>query len=100
MASDTEDELPSDLFQEPADYYPPEKPATFASYELVSGETLDLRLVGGNPLWGHMLWNAGKVTARYLEEHAEQLVKDKDVLELGAGAGLPSLVCQRRGARK
>ncbi len=40
------------------------------------------------------------MTAQYLEENAEELVKDKDVLELGAGAGLPSLVCALRGARK
>jgi EEF1A N-terminal glycine/lysine methyltransferase len=30
----------------------------------------------------------------------EDLVKGKDVLELGAGAGLPSLVCVVRGARQ
>jgi nicotinamide N-methyltransferase len=30
----------------------------------------------------------------------DDLVKDKDVLELGAGAGLPSLVCAARGARQ
>lgn len=30
----------------------------------------------------------------------EELVKGKDVLELGAGAGLPSLVCAARGARQ
>lgn len=37
--------------------------------------------------------------ADYLEERAEDLIKDKDVLELGAGAGLPSLVCAINGAR-
>jgi EEF1A N-terminal glycine/lysine methyltransferase len=46
------------------------------------------------------LWNAGKVIAQYLEDNAENLVKGKDVLELGAGAGLPSLVCAARGARQ
>lgn len=49
---------------------------------------------------GHLLWNAGKVIAQYLEDNAESLVKGKDVLELGAGAGLPSLVCAARGARQ
>lgn len=38
--------------------------------------------------------------AQYLEDNAENLVKGKDVLELGAGAGLPSLVCAARGARQ
>ena len=47
-----------------------------------------------------MLWNAGRVTSRYLEENAESIVKGKYVLELGAGAGLPSIICALRGARK
>ena len=38
--------------------------------------------------------------AQYLEDNVQELVKDKDVLELGAGAGLPSLVSAVRGARK
>ena len=38
--------------------------------------------------------------AQYLEDNAKELVKGKDVLELGAGAGLPSLVCAARGARR
>lgn len=37
--------------------------------------------------------------SEYLEEHADRLIVGKDVLELGAGAGLPSLVCAVRGAR-
>ena len=48
---------------------------------------------------GHLLWNAGRVISRHLEEQVELLVKDKTVLELGAGAGLPSLVCAVLGAR-
>lgn len=39
------------LFQEPDDFYPPERPATFTQYTLLSGQTLNLRLVGHNPLW-------------------------------------------------
>jgi nicotinamide N-methyltransferase len=50
MASDSDDEG-IDLFQEPADYYPPEKEATFASHQLLSGKELTVRLVGHNPLW-------------------------------------------------
>ena len=49
---------------------------------------------------GHLLWNAGQVISEYLQLHAEELVVGKDVLELGAGAGLPSLVCGILGARK
>jgi nicotinamide N-methyltransferase len=41
----------TDLFKEPDDYYPPEKPATFVEHILQSGQELRLRLVGHNPLW-------------------------------------------------
>jgi len=51
-------------------------------------------------LKGHLLWNAGQVVALYLEQHAEQLIRGKTVLELGAGGGLPSLVSAVLGAQK
>lgn len=38
------------------------------------------------------------MVARYLEDNVESLVQDKTVLELGAGAGLPSLVAAVLGA--
>jgi nicotinamide N-methyltransferase len=40
-----------DFFQEPADFYEPEKEASFASHTLLSGKELTVRLVGHNPLW-------------------------------------------------
>ncbi|KAK3173963.1 hypothetical protein Dsin_032977 [Dipteronia sinensis] len=49
---------------------------------------------------GHLLWNAAQVIAIYLEDNVDDLVKSKTVLELGAGAGLPSLVCAVLGASK
>jgi hypothetical protein len=49
MASDDEGGL--DLFQEPADYFEPEKEATFATHRLLSGKEFPVRLVGHNPLW-------------------------------------------------
>ncbi|KAF2644077.1 hypothetical protein P280DRAFT_477506 [Massarina eburnea CBS 473.64] len=94
------DEGGIDLFQEPADYYPPEKEATFASHRLLSGQELNIRLVGHNPLWGHFLWNAGRTLAHFLEERSNDLVKAKTVLELGAGGGLPSLICALNGAAR
>lgn len=50
MASDSE-EAGIDLFDEPSDFYQPEKEATFASHRLLSGKDLVIRLVGHNPLW-------------------------------------------------
>ncbi|KAF1831441.1 hypothetical protein BDW02DRAFT_505277 [Decorospora gaudefroyi] len=97
MSSVSDDEG-LDLFQEPAGFYESEKQATFASHRLLSGEELTVRLVGHNPLWGHFLWNAGRTISIYLEERAAELIKDRTVLELGAGAGLPSLVCALNGA--
>ncbi|KZF23632.1 nicotinamide N-methyltransferas-like protein Nnt1 [Xylona heveae TC161] len=96
-----EDSLTDDfcLFEEPEGYFQAEKPPTSATHELLSGETVTVRLVGHNPLWGHLLWNAGRVISNYLEERSETLIRGRDILELGAGAGLPSLVCAKRDAR-
>ncbi|KAF2220432.1 putative methyltransferase-domain-containing protein [Elsinoe ampelina] len=94
--SDSEDDL--DLFQEPEDFYEKAKPATTVTHQLTDGTNLVLHLVGHNPLWGHFLWNAGKVISNHIEQNAESLVRDKTVLELGAGAGLPSFTCSLRGA--
>ncbi|MCJ1366826.1 hypothetical protein MMC16_005956 [Acarospora aff. strigata] len=99
MSEEDEESLDAKLFKEPEGYYKPETPETYAEHTLLSGEALKLRLVGHNPLWGHLLWNAGRVVSDYLEENAGALIKGKDVVELGAGAGLPSLVCAARGAQ-
>ncbi|ODH51230.1 hypothetical protein GX48_02659 [Paracoccidioides brasiliensis] len=105
-----------DIFQEPEGFLPPLKEATFEEYTMRSGQTIKLRLVGSHPLWvgittndasptnrfpmeGFLLWNAGKTSAYYLESKARDWVEGRDILELGAGAGLPSLVCAILGAR-
>jgi nicotinamide N-methyltransferase len=49
-------------------------------------------------LWGHKLWNASKVLGEMIEEDPS-LVKGKNCLELGAGAGLPSLLAALNGAK-
>ncbi|KAL8995711.1 MAG: hypothetical protein Q9169_004605 [Polycauliona sp. 2 TL-2023] len=88
------------IFQEPSDYYPAPKPATFESKTLQTGETLQLRLVGHNPLWGHHLWNGAQVVTDYLYDHAQELVQGRTILELGAGAGLPSIAAAIWGAQQ
>lgn len=96
MSHSEQDELDlqdNDLFHEPENYYPPEKPPTFATYTTQGGSHLKIRMVGSSPLWGHLLWNAGQVVGKYLEKNAHDLVQGRNVLELGAGAGLPSLIC-------
>ena len=90
----------ADLFEEPDAYRQKPKPSTVAEYILVSGEALRVRLVGFSPLWGHELWNAARVAANFLEHKADSLIKGKDVLELGAGAGVPGIVCALHGARR
>ncbi|KAL1730800.1 putative methyltransferase-domain-containing protein [Schizophyllum commune] len=102
-------EAPLDLdamFPEPP--RPKTPPATVTTYERdpsrVNADTsswrkIDIRLVGDHPLWGHYLWNAARAFATYLDTH-EDLYKGRNVLELGAGGGLPSLVTALNGARK
>ena len=51
MSSDEDEILSSAMFQEPNDYFEPEKPYTYNEYTLLSGQKLRLRLVGHNPLW-------------------------------------------------
>ncbi|KAJ1961600.1 Protein N-terminal and lysine N-methyltransferase efm7, partial [Dimargaris xerosporica] len=64
-----------------------------------SPSAVELRLLGSHPLWGHILWNAAKHFTHYFDAR-KALVQDKAVLELGAGAALPSIVAALNGARK
>lgn len=47
---------------------------------------------------GHLLWNAGRTISDYLEGNASALLSGRNVLELGAGAGLPGIVSAINGA--
>ncbi|TXT15746.1 hypothetical protein VHUM_00249 [Vanrija humicola] len=82
-------------------------PFSYATYELPSelgytaadgGREVSIRLVGSHPLWGHHLWNTARVTTTYLLTHAASLVRDKRILELGAGGALPSVAVALAGA--
>ena len=44
-------------------------------------------------------WNAARAIATYLDENQE-IYRDMDVLELGAGGALPSIVTAKNGARR
>lgn len=51
MSSDEDENFTNAMFQEPSDYFQPEKSCTHTDYTLLSGKKLRLRLVGHNPLW-------------------------------------------------
>lgn len=63
----------------------------------VGGETIQLRMVKKHALWGDHLWNGGRWLANHLEANPH-LVTGKSVIELGAGAGLPSLIASKLDA--
>ena len=87
----------------------------------LSWNILEIELVGSHPLWGHYLfvvqislaiqfaayllphlkasWNAAKAFAAYLDANP-QLYANRNVLELGAGGGLPGIVTALNGAKK
>ncbi|GAO14971.1 uncharacterized protein UV8b_00521 [Ustilaginoidea virens] len=85
------------LMQDPRDYYPPSPPPTKQVFTMQGGKQITLHLVGHSPTEAHHLWNGAKFMADYFE-HDPSRVAGKSVLELGAGAGLPSLVAAILGA--
>lgn len=87
------------LMEDPEGYYPPSPPPTKQVYTMRSGKAVTLHLVGHSPTEAHHLWNGAKFIADYLEDEPGR-VRGKAVLELGAAAGLPSLVAGILGARK
>lgn len=94
-----EEVLDTDLFADPQDFYPPSPPPTTQHYTTATGSVITLHLVGHSPLEAHHLWNGSRVVASHFESHPS-LVQGRTVLELGAGAGLPSLVAASLGARR
>ncbi|RKP00993.1 hypothetical protein CXG81DRAFT_26297 [Caulochytrium protostelioides] len=48
---------------------------------------------GATGLMAHYVWQASRVLAAFLLAHAAEHVAGRRVLELGAGAGLPSIAC-------
>ncbi|GAA5837986.1 hypothetical protein JCM3766R1_004168 [Sporobolomyces carnicolor] len=115
-SDDSQDEGLGAFLQEPEGYRPATPPPTVRTYErrkyggigpLVGDRQVQVGLVSGHPLWGHILYPAAIALARFLELHADSLLRGsesgrngKNVLELGAGGGLPGLVAALEGARK
>ncbi|KAF8919489.1 putative methyltransferase-domain-containing protein [Mucidula mucida] len=101
--SDTDDDLSlGSMFSEPP--RPPSPEPTFSVYKRENPrnndwDKLKIRLVGSHPLWAHHLWNAALALATYLDQHTELYVGG-NVLELGAGGALPSIVTANNGASK
>lgn len=102
--SDEEDLYASNIFDEPEGFYQERGESHFVEYDRLGPnaepKTVRLKLVDKSPLWGHLLWNAGRYTANYLDEKAGKLVKGKRVLELGAASGLPSIICSINDASR
>lgn len=86
-----------DIFQEPAHFRPPSPQASVTNFTRLNGSLLTLHLPAEHSLWAHCLWNAGKAMANHIDSNPH-LVNGKRVLELGAAAALPSLVCALNGA--
>lgn len=87
------------LMDDPEDYYPPTPPPTSQVFTMQNGKAITLHLVGASPTEAHHLWNGAKMIADFFEDDPTR-VRNKTVLELGAAAGLPSLVAAILGARK
>ncbi|TNJ30041.1 Nicotinamide N-methyltransferase [Giardia muris] len=73
------------------------EPSVYETYRAPSGKCLSLKLTAEHSLWAHKLWNAAKVLSDKMFT-GEISVVGKRVLELGAGAGLPSLTASLMGA--
>ena len=96
--------------------------ASVTTWQRENGDQLTIHLVSKHPLWGivppalsslplvrggmmymfvkagHVLYPSARQLGRYLELHADAVVRHKRVLELGAGGGLPSIVAALAGA--
>ena len=59
---------------------------------------LHFRLLSHRQRWAHRLWPAAQVLARWLDAHPDVVV-GRSVLEIGAGAALPSVIAGLLGAR-
>ncbi|KAJ3273692.1 nicotinamide n-methyltransferase [Terramyces sp. JEL0728] len=92
------DEIEFAGFEEPKDFRPPSPEPTKTEFTRTNGQKLIVNLPPKHSLWAHWLWNAGQSMTNYLDRNPD-ICKDKTVLELGAAASLPSIVCAMNGAK-
>ncbi|KAJ5073206.1 protein n-terminal and lysine n-methyltransferase efm7 [Anaeramoeba ignava] len=91
------DNLFAEMFEEPQNYYQETKPST-TEYKTKNNQIIKLNLIKKHSLWAHCLWNASIIIAKLFEEEVFSC-QNKNVLELGAGAGLPSIVAALLNSR-
>ena len=80
------------------DYEEPVIKGHLVKFYTMLGMPIDIHLIGKSPLYGHILTNACKYIAKYLERNMDTLVKDRTVIEFGSGGALPSILCAKLGA--
>ncbi|KAI8874094.1 hypothetical protein GQ42DRAFT_160034 [Ramicandelaber brevisporus] len=90
------------MFDEPEEFaisQPPPPQQRIFVRDVSGGQASEIKLsiVGNHPLWAHVLWNGACVLAKEIDQQPE-LVQGRSVLELGAGAALPSITCALNGA--
>ena len=88
------------LFTEPAGYYAAAAEGKEIWYDRGGAHkpsAIRLRLAAKHSLWAHELWNAARLLSGWLDEGKLE-VRGMSTLEMGAGAGLPSLLCALNGA--
>ena len=49
-------------------------------------------------LFATMIWHGSRALSKHILSHVSDSIRGKSVIEFGAGAGLPSLICHRVGA--
>lgn len=91
MSGDIEYEYLKILFKDDSEIIETTTRNKYSTYKLNSGEILRLEIVHSHPLWGHYIWNASMAISKYIEMNPA-IVMNKNILELGSGAGLPSIV--------